>query len=464
MSNSQKISQMTPANVPLGGAELVPIVQNGNNVKVAVSEIGAINNLSYQGTWDANTNTPAIVSGAGTTGFYYIVNVAGATNIDGISSWSVGDWIIFSNTGVWQRISGGIISSLQIANDSSTNTNYNLTMTTSAGGVITTETVDSGILSYNPSEKELTVPNLVTTIQPVGEVYNYFRKTNGWNVASINVYDAPVTGGPNPPVNGGYFEIYTSDGVTEQAHQLNFNWNGALGFSDNAGTVGQVPISAGFEGATHWGDATEIAGLGTMAFQNAGSAALTGGTVSGVAVSGGSINNTPIGGTTPSTGKFTNLWSTSLTPTRVVFVGTGGQLIDDAELTYDSSTNRLSTGTLTVTTGRGFTLGGAVSALYYEASQNRVTMANYNANGILVFEVNGGNYAGQFRADGVFESFYQIKTQSTTVGALPSAAAVGAGGRSFVTDCNTATFNAVAAGGGSNKVPVFSDGTAWRVG
>ena len=463
MSNSQKISQMTPATVPLGGAELVPLVQNGNNVKVAVSEIGAINNLAYQGTWDADTNTPTIVSSTGTTGYYYIVNVEGTTEIDGISTWNVGDWIIFSNTGVWQRISGGIISSLQIANDSTTDTDYNLTMTTSAGGVVTTETVDSGILSYNPSEKELTVPNLVTMIQPVGESYNYFRKSNGWNVASINVYDAPVTGGPNPPVNGGYFEIYTSDGVTEQAHQLNFNWNGALGFSDNAGTVGQVPISAGFEGATHWGDATEIAGLGTMAFQDAGSAAITGGTVAGSAITGGSINGTPIGGTTQSTGKFTSLWSTSLTPTRVVFVGTGGQLIDASTFTFDSSTGNLTVPNITVTGGVDFS-GGAANALYYGVAENRVTLANYNVGGILMFETNGGAYAGKFRADGVFESFFQIKTQSTTVGALPSAAAVGAGGRSFVTDCASATFNAVAVGGGSNKVPVFSDGTDWRVG
>ncbi len=36
--------------------------------------------------------------------------------------------------------------------------------------------------------------------------------------------------------------------------------------------------------------------------------------------------------------------------------------------------------------------------------------------------------------------------------------------RSFVTDANATTFNSVVAGGGSNAVPVFSDGTAWRIG
>lgn len=33
-----------------------------------------------------------------------------------------------------------------------------------------------------------------------------------------------------------------------------------------------------------------------------------------------------------------------------------------------------------------------------------------------------------------------------------------------MTDANAVTFNSVVAGGGTNKLPVFSDGTAWRIG
>lgn len=47
--------------------------------------------------------------------------------------------------------------------------------------------------------------------------------------------------------------------------------------------------------------------------------------------------------------------------------------------------------------------------------------------------------------------------------ALPSAAGI-SGVRRFISDCNTTTFHAAAAGGGSNPVPVFSDGSIWRVG
>jgi hypothetical protein len=59
--------------------------------------------ISYQGTWNASTNTPTITSGVGVNGYYYVVSVAGSTNIDGITDWQIGDWLIFNGT-AWQKI------------------------------------------------------------------------------------------------------------------------------------------------------------------------------------------------------------------------------------------------------------------------------------------------------------------------------------------------------------------------
>jgi hypothetical protein len=42
----------------------------------------------------------------GTTGDYYVVSVAGTTNLDGIDFWGVGDWAVFNGT-VWERVEGG---------------------------------------------------------------------------------------------------------------------------------------------------------------------------------------------------------------------------------------------------------------------------------------------------------------------------------------------------------------------
>jgi len=47
---------------------------------------------------------------------------------------------------------------------------------------------------------------------------------------------------------------------------------------------------------------------------------------------------------------------------------------------------------------------------------------------------------------------------------LPTAANAGVGARAFVTDSSVSTFGSNVAGGGSGKVPVYSDGTNWKVG
>lgn len=57
-----------------------------------------------------------------------------------------------------------------------------------------------------------------------------------------------------------------------------------------------------------------------------------------------------------------------------------------------------------------------------------------------------------------------VKTSAVAVSALPSAVTAGNGARAMVSDATATTFNSVVAGGGANSVPVFSDGTAWRIG
>ena len=65
-------------------------------------------------------------------------------------------------------------------------------------------------------------------------------------------------------------------------------------------------------------------------------------------------------------------------------------------------------------------------------------------------------------ADNTNVSF--IRVPGVTVASLPSASTAGVGARSFVTDATVAVYASTVAGGGSNKVPVFSDGTNWIIG
>jgi len=62
--------------------------------------------LDFQGSWNASTNTPALASSTGTNGEFYIVSVAGSTDLNGITNWGIGDWAIFNGT-AWQRVEGG---------------------------------------------------------------------------------------------------------------------------------------------------------------------------------------------------------------------------------------------------------------------------------------------------------------------------------------------------------------------
>jgi hypothetical protein len=93
-------------------AEKIKVITNGGGTSQSVLDAiaslqaqisGITSGLDYQGTWNASTNTPALASGVGTNGYYYIVSVAGSTNLDGVTDWQIGDWAVF-NGSVWQKL------------------------------------------------------------------------------------------------------------------------------------------------------------------------------------------------------------------------------------------------------------------------------------------------------------------------------------------------------------------------
>jgi hypothetical protein len=83
--------------------------QSGNAGKFLTTNGSALSwgsvagGLSYQGTWNATTNSPTLTSSVGTSGYYYVVATAGSTNLNGITDWQIGDWLIF-NGSTWQKI------------------------------------------------------------------------------------------------------------------------------------------------------------------------------------------------------------------------------------------------------------------------------------------------------------------------------------------------------------------------
>ena len=93
-------------------AEKIKVITNGGGTSQSVidtlaslqAQITAISGfVTYEGTWNASTNTPALASSVGTKGEYYVVSTTGTTNLNGITTWTQGDWAIF-NGSVWEKV------------------------------------------------------------------------------------------------------------------------------------------------------------------------------------------------------------------------------------------------------------------------------------------------------------------------------------------------------------------------
>ncbi len=140
-----------------------------------------------------------------------------------------------------------------------------------------------------------TVGTAVTISLPLGSVTSNYLATmpNGTLLGNF-------TGSSSSPVNSTVSTALDSIG-TAQGGML---YRGATDWAQiGAGSVGYVLTSAGAGGTPYWSNLS----LGSMATQNADAVAITGGTISGVAISTSTINQTPIGAATPSTGAFTTL-------------------------------------------------------------------------------------------------------------------------------------------------------------
>ena len=97
-------SDWTVFNDKIDSSEIgVASLDSGGHIltsELPASLLGAVN---YVGSWNATTNTPTLTSSVGNQGDYYVVGTAGSTNLDGITSWAVGDWAIYNGT-VWQKV------------------------------------------------------------------------------------------------------------------------------------------------------------------------------------------------------------------------------------------------------------------------------------------------------------------------------------------------------------------------
>jgi hypothetical protein len=169
-------------------------------LKTVSSVANALGALNYKGTWNASTNTPTLASGVGTQGDYYVVSVAGATTLDGITNWGVGDWATF-NGSVWQRVEGG-------ADGNFVNLDVTATSTTNT-------------LNINSASSAMRLQT--------GGVNRWVWEKDATNLALYR-YDAGGAYQGNP------FRVNNSNGHANFEGNVSFNAGSGIDFSATAGT------------------------------------------------------------------------------------------------------------------------------------------------------------------------------------------------------------------------------------
>jgi len=180
-----------------GSSSAIPVVTvNSKGVITSVTTASFTGGLSYQGSWNASTNTPTLTSSVGVNGYYYIVSVAGSTNLNGVTDWQVGDWAIF-NGSTWQKIDQtnlvssvngqvGVVS-IAYADLAGTIPTWNQNTTGTAAGLSTTLAIASG------GSGQTTAQAAINAFAGAVTSGSYLRG-NGTNVVmnTIQVADVPT--------------------------------------------------------------------------------------------------------------------------------------------------------------------------------------------------------------------------------------------------------------------------------
>jgi hypothetical protein len=144
----------------------------------------------------------------------------------------------------------------------------------------------------------------------------------------------------------------------------------------------------------------------------------------------------------------------------VIFTNAGGALPTGivAGTTYYVIAAGFTSGAFQISATFG---GAAVTTTGSQSGTQTVASATAQQASVTAMTIKGGTqaviFAGTITAP-------IVKNTPVTVANLPNAVTSGAGATAFVSDATSTVFAAVLAGSGANNVPVYSDGTIWRVG
>jgi hypothetical protein len=228
----------TAAELNAGVANGVATLDGGGTVPLSQIPASIQGTLSYQGTWNASTNTPTLASGVGTKGYYYVVSVAGSTNLDGITDWNVGDMAVYSGT-AWQQIDN---------TDAVTSVNgYTGTVVLNAADVGALATITSSDGSIDVSTVGTAVDLTVSVNSPASTLIGQVRNETGATLTRGTVVYISGAAGNKALVSKA---LATSDATSAQTYgvitaDIPNNQNG---YATIAGSLGNLNTSAYTDG------------------------------------------------------------------------------------------------------------------------------------------------------------------------------------------------------------------------
>lgn len=284
-----------------GSSTAIPVITvNAKGVITSATTASFTGGLSYQGGWNASTNTPTLTSSVGTNGYYYIVTTAGSTNLNGITDWQIGDWAIFNGT-VWQKI-----DQTDLVASVNGQTGVVVLDYADVGAPSTSGTDATGTWSISVTGNAGTATNVAG-----GAANKIVYNTNSNTTAFI---DAPTVSDRFLKWNGSAF-----------------TWDTA-----GAGTVTSVDVSGGTTGLTTSGGPVTSSGTitiaGTLAVANGGTGATDASTARtnlGAAASGANADITSMTGVT---GGISSPDFIQFDTTATVVDATGRLYYDDADM------------------------------------------------------------------------------------------------------------------------------------
>jgi hypothetical protein len=310
-----------------GVANGVATLDSGGTVPLSQIPASIQGGVSYQGTWNASTNTPTLTSSVGTKGYYYVVSTAGSTNLNGITNWNIGDWAIYNGT-AWEKID---------------NTDAVTSVNGYTGTVVLTNTDISGFGTMSTQNA------------------NAVAITGGTIAGLTSLASTIVTTPTVQAANSGGLSLKNSAGTTQMSMGGGGGDNLSINVSTNInGTNAQIDISPTGTGHVH------IKPTGSNSVEIAPTSL-------------GTINNMAIGGTTPSSGAFTTV--TASTAIGIASGGTG--------LTTTPANGALDIGNgtgftrTTLTAGSGVTITNASGSITINATGTGGTVTSVSGTGTV---------------------------------------------------------------------------------